>query len=51
MRILLFFIFCIAGLLLADMWFLKSRYSNQMWQVAQYQVQKTTDEIRKWIKF
>jgi hypothetical protein len=51
MRILLFFIFCVAALWLADMWFLKSRYSNQMWQDAQYQVQKTTDEIRKLIKF
>jgi hypothetical protein len=49
--ILLFFIFCVAALWLADMWFLKSRYSNQMWQDAQYQVQKTTDEIRKLIKF
>jgi ABC-type antimicrobial peptide transport system permease subunit len=51
MRILLFFIFCVAALLLVDMWFLKSRYRNQMWQDAQYQVQKTTYEIRKWIKF
>jgi hypothetical protein len=51
MRNLLLFIFCVAALWLADMWFFKSRYSNQMRQDAQYQVQRTTDEIRSWIKF
>jgi hypothetical protein len=51
MRILLFFIFCVAALWLADIWFFKSRYSNQMRQDAQYQARKTADEIRSWIKF
>jgi hypothetical protein len=51
MRILLLFIFCVAALLLTDMWFFNSRYSNQMRQDAQYQVQGTADEIRSWIKF
>jgi hypothetical protein len=51
MRILLFLIFCVAALWLADMWFFNGRYSNKTWQDAQYQVQKTADDIRKWIKF
>jgi hypothetical protein len=51
MRILLFIVICVVAIWLADVWFFKSRYSNQMWQDAQYEVQKTAYEIRRWIKF
>ncbi len=51
MRILLYLIICVAVLLVGDMLFFKSRYSNQVWQDMQYEGRKFEYEIRRWIKF
>jgi hypothetical protein len=51
MRILLCLIICVAVLLVGDMLFFKSRYSNQVWRDMQYEGRKFEYEIRRLIKF
>jgi hypothetical protein len=51
MRILLYLIICVAALLVGDMLFFKSRYSNQVWRDMQYEGRKFEYEIRRWIRF
>jgi hypothetical protein len=51
MRILLYLIICVIVLLVGDMLFFKSRYSNQVWRDMQYEGRKFEYEIRRWIKF
>jgi hypothetical protein len=51
MRILLYLIICVAALLVGDMLFFKSRYSNQVWRDMQYEGRKFEYEIRRLIRF
>ncbi len=50
MRIFVFVVIAVAGLWLVDVFFYKSRYSNQLWLGTVLQVQKTAHEVRRWTK-
>jgi hypothetical protein len=51
MRTLLFIAFCVVALLLADMFFYKGRYSNQIWLETKYEAGKIADEFRRAFRF
>jgi sensor domain CHASE-containing protein len=51
MRLLLFFLFLLGGLWVADRMFYKSRYSREVWQDMKQESQKIESDIRRWTKF
>jgi lysylphosphatidylglycerol synthetase-like protein (DUF2156 family) len=51
MRTLLFIVFCAAALWLVDMFFYKSRYSNQIWFETKYEAEKIGGQVRRWTRF
>jgi hypothetical protein len=51
MRLLLFLLFLLGGLWVADRMFYNSHYSHEVWQDMKQESQKIESDIRRWTKF
>jgi hypothetical protein len=51
MRFLLFLFVCATVLWMADMFFFKSRYRNEIWRDIEIEAQKLNYEVRRAVRF
>jgi purine-cytosine permease-like protein len=51
MRFLIYIIVCVAVVWIADMFFFKSRYRNEIWRDMEIEAQKINYEVRRAVRF